>query len=94
MGYLPDIYQEFKQQYPEVSKAYDALAISCHQWGPLDAKTRRLIKLGIATSIVDKVFEPLAEIYKTEHKDVPQRTGLRTGYLQGSDSASWKQNLV
>jgi len=32
--------------------------------------------IGIATSIVDKVFEPLAEIYKTEHKDVSQRTGL------------------
>ena len=47
MGYLPDIYQEFKQQYPGVAKDYDALALSCHPWGPLDAKTRRLIKLGI-----------------------------------------------
>ena len=32
--------------------------------------------IGIAPDIKDRVFEPLAEIYKTEHKDVPQRTGL------------------
>jgi len=38
MGYLPEIYQEFKQQFTEVAKAYDALAVSCHRWGPLDAR--------------------------------------------------------
>jgi signal transduction histidine kinase len=32
--------------------------------------------IGIAPHIKDRVFEPLEEIYKTEHKDVPQRTGL------------------
>lgn len=51
MSYLPDIYKEFKQQFPGVTKAYDALAVSCHQWGPLDEKTRRLVKLGIATGL-------------------------------------------
>ena len=48
MGYLPEVYGEFKQQFPDVAKAYDALAENCHQWGPLDARTRRLVKLGIA----------------------------------------------
>ncbi len=51
MTYLPTIYKEFQQQFPEVTKAYNALAASCHQWGPLDEKTRRLIKLGIAISL-------------------------------------------
>ena len=32
--------------------------------------------IGIPPDIKDRVFEPLEEIYKTEHKDVPQRTGL------------------
>jgi len=32
--------------------------------------------IGISPDIRDRVFEPLEEIYKTEHKDVPQRTGL------------------
>ena len=51
MNYLPDIYKEFKQQFPEVAKAYDDLAVKCHDWGPLDEKTRRLIKLGIAIGL-------------------------------------------
>ena len=50
-GYLPDVYQDFIKQYPEISKAYDALANTCHKTGPLDKKTRRLIKLGIAIGI-------------------------------------------
>jgi len=51
MTYLPNIYKEFQQQFPEISKAYDELALKCHSWGPLDAKTRRLIKLGIAIGL-------------------------------------------
>ncbi len=51
MSYLPDIYKEFKQRFPEVAKAYDALAVNCHEWGPLDEKARRLIKLGIAIGL-------------------------------------------
>ena len=48
MDYLPDVYKHFQQQFPETAKAYDRLALSCHNWGTLDEKTRRLIKLGIA----------------------------------------------
>jgi 4-carboxymuconolactone decarboxylase len=48
MGYLPDVYKDFIKQYPDIQKYYDALANSCHKAGPLDKKSRRLIKLGIA----------------------------------------------
>jgi 4-carboxymuconolactone decarboxylase len=51
MNYLPDIYKEFQNQFPEVAKAYDELASKCHDWGPLDEKTRRLVKLGVAMGI-------------------------------------------
>ncbi|MBA7616865.1 hypothetical protein ES703_24167 [subsurface metagenome] len=51
MNYLPDIYKEFKQQFPEIAKAYDDLAVKCHDWGPLDENTRRLIKLGVAIGL-------------------------------------------
>ncbi len=51
MTYLPDIYREFKQQFPEIAKAYDELAVKCHGWGLLDEKTRRLIKLGVAIGL-------------------------------------------
>jgi 4-carboxymuconolactone decarboxylase len=49
--YLPNVYKGFKQQFPEIAKAYDELAVQCHGWGPLDEKTRRLIKLGIAIGL-------------------------------------------
>jgi 4-carboxymuconolactone decarboxylase len=48
MGYLPEVYKEFIKQYPEINKSYDSLANICHKSGPLDNKTRRLVKLGIA----------------------------------------------
>jgi alkylhydroperoxidase/carboxymuconolactone decarboxylase family protein YurZ len=51
MGYLPGIYKDFIKQYPEINKSYDILANACHKAGPLDKKTRRLIKLGIAIGL-------------------------------------------
>ena len=51
MNYLPDIYKEFQQQFNEIARAYDELAVKCHGWGPVDEKTRRLIKLGVAAGL-------------------------------------------
>jgi alkylhydroperoxidase/carboxymuconolactone decarboxylase family protein YurZ len=51
IGYLPEIYMDFIRRYPSIGKAYATLANSCHKAGPLDKKTRRLIKLGIAIGI-------------------------------------------
>ena len=51
MNYLPDIYKGFQQQFPEVARAYDELAGKCHDWGPLEEKARRLIKLGVAMGL-------------------------------------------
>jgi len=51
MAYLPEVYKGFKKQYPKIARAYDGLARSVHEWGPLDEKTRRLIKLGVAMGL-------------------------------------------
>ena len=48
MPYLPELYTGFRHQFPAVDAAYEALALACHEAGPLDEKTRRLVKLGIA----------------------------------------------
>lgn len=45
---LPESIAEFQQHYPEVAEAFAALGKKCHEAGPLDEKTRRLVKLGIA----------------------------------------------
>ena len=46
--YLPDVYVSFRRRYPVASSALDALGGALDASGPLDAVTRRLVKLGIA----------------------------------------------
>lgn len=46
--YLPEIYTRFRDGYPEVAAALDGLAAAADGAGPLDARTQRLVKLGIA----------------------------------------------
>lgn len=43
----PHAYQEFIQRYPAIAEAWEKLAVAGAD-GPLDAKTRRLLKLAIA----------------------------------------------
>mgnify|MGYP001606015964 CR=1 FL=1 len=45
---LPEVPATFARQHPEIWAAFETLANRCHRAGPLDAKTRRLVKLGIA----------------------------------------------
>lgn len=48
---LPSSIQEFERRYPEVWRAFAELGKQCHEkGGPLDEKTRRLVKLGIAVA--------------------------------------------
>ena len=48
MGDLPVPFQKIRQEYPEVAAAYDALGSATHEAGPLDSKTRQLVKLALA----------------------------------------------
>jgi len=48
MSQLPGTYRSFLDRYPETARAYQALGQSLSQEGPLDAKTRELVKLGIS----------------------------------------------
>ena len=45
---LPTPYQNFMEEYRNIWEAYDQLGSTVHQHGPLDEKTRELIKLGLA----------------------------------------------
>ena len=45
---LPDVPAKFARQHPEIWATFESLASQCHEAGPLDAKTARLVKLGIA----------------------------------------------
>ena len=48
MPKLPKPFLAFTRQHPAVAKAYEALGQAGAEAGPLDAKTRELVKLGIA----------------------------------------------
>ncbi|MBI2955863.1 MAG: carboxymuconolactone decarboxylase family protein [Acidobacteria bacterium] len=45
---LPEHPASFARGNREVWEAFEELAERCHRGGPLEAKTRRLVKLGIA----------------------------------------------
>ncbi len=46
---LPDSVKNFETAYPEVWRAFNELGARCHEsGGPLDEKTRRLVKLALA----------------------------------------------
>jgi 4-carboxymuconolactone decarboxylase len=48
MAQPSDHNENFRQQHPDVWKAFAKLADECHGAGPLDDKNRRLIKVALA----------------------------------------------
>jgi alkylhydroperoxidase/carboxymuconolactone decarboxylase family protein YurZ len=45
----PTRFQQFGKKYPAIMRAYESLGVATAEAGPLDAKTRALAKLAIAT---------------------------------------------
>jgi 4-carboxymuconolactone decarboxylase len=50
MSQIPKPYQQFRIEYPKVYALYEALGAAAAEAGPIDAKTRELIKLGMAAA--------------------------------------------
>lgn len=44
---IPEVYDEFTQDFPEIASAFEGLASKTHEAGPLDQRARRLVKLGV-----------------------------------------------
>lgn len=42
--------KQFQKRYPQLWRAFQKLGEECHNAGPLDAHTRRLVKIGIAAA--------------------------------------------
>jgi alkylhydroperoxidase/carboxymuconolactone decarboxylase family protein YurZ len=49
MSEIPKKFQRFMGDFPAVAEAYNDLGAAVHGNGPLDEKTRALIKIGIST---------------------------------------------
>jgi len=48
MAKLPTIYETFKRDYPRLWKGYDRFGALSHKAGPLNQKTRELVKLALS----------------------------------------------
>jgi 4-carboxymuconolactone decarboxylase len=46
--HLPDVYLGFRENYPAVASALDGLGEAVDAAGPLDERSARLVKLGLA----------------------------------------------
>ena len=46
--YLPNVYIRFRERYSDVAQSLDALGKATEDAGRLDARSQRLVKLGIA----------------------------------------------
>lgn len=47
VGKLPGAFGKFARRFPEVFEGYEAMGKAAHAGGPLDAKSRELVKLGM-----------------------------------------------
>jgi 4-carboxymuconolactone decarboxylase len=48
MAELPRLFVKFRNEYPDITAAYEQLGSTVHEWGPLDAKTRALVKVALS----------------------------------------------
>ena len=72
--YLPKPYKVFVANHPNVAEAYQKLGEACHEAGPLDEKTRHLIKLGSRRLFVPREASNL----KRGAPSTPERTSKRS----------------
>jgi 4-carboxymuconolactone decarboxylase len=93
MARLPKSYENFKESYPEIWKAYD------HDAGPIDKKNREPIKLGMAIGacLEGAVHSPtrraLEEGAKTEEIYHVVLLGLTTlGFPQMIAASTWVED--
>jgi 4-carboxymuconolactone decarboxylase len=48
MQIIPKFHKDFVKKYPGIAGAYEELGKRCHSEGPLDAKSRALVKFAIS----------------------------------------------
>ena len=98
MPKLPKFYLQFQKSHSKVWKAYEKLGATAAEEGPLDAKTRELIKLGMAAALraessvqshTHRALEAGAKPEEIEHAIVLGVTTL--GFSAMMTALSWAQ---
>lgn len=101
MKQLPKRFKKFQKDFPEVANAYEELGKSVHTAGPLNEKTRALIKLAISTgagtegavhSHTRKAVE--AGCTKAEIKQTVMLALLTIGFPATMAAMSWVEDII
>lgn len=98
--YLPEIFEQFRRDFPDIAASYRELSGTLHEAGPLDRKTRRLVKLAISVgcesegavrSHVRKALDELITPAEIEHVVM---LGLTTaGFPKAIAALKWTRDV-
>lgn len=101
MAKVPKRFAQFMKDYPEVGAAYTALGEATGAAGPLDAKTRALVKIGIsvgarmegaAKSHIRKAVEVGCTAEEIRHAILQSATTI--GFPNMMAGLSWVDNAL
>ena len=101
MPKIPGWYNEQRKRYPKVFDAYEDLGEACQKAGPLDGKTRALVKLAIAVgarlegavhSHVRRSLEAGASIDECRHVVLLATTTI--GFPAMMAALSWTEDVA
>ena len=98
---LPSGAGEIAQTYPAIWAAYTALGQACSEAGPLDDRTRRLVKLALAVGALSEgavhshTRRGLAEgLAKEDLKHVALLAIPTLGFPQGVKALTWIKDIT
>ena len=98
---LPSQFKALAREYPDVCKAFENLGTQCHEAGPLDEKTRRLVKLGMAIGTCSEgaVHSAVRNALKTGlSKEEIMHVGILTittiGFPHALAAMTWMKDLL
>ncbi len=101
MSQLPKRFERFLKEFPEIAVAYENLGDAVHKQGPLDEKSRALVKLGIAIgscmegSVHAQVRKALKmKISKAEIRQVALLAIPTIGFPAAMAAMSWIDDLL
>jgi 4-carboxymuconolactone decarboxylase len=98
---FPQWTKRFQKEHADLWRAFQKLGDECHRAGPLDARTRRLVKVGIAAAagsegaVHSAVRNALAEgISRSEVRHAILLSITTIGFPNGQAALSWAEDVM
>ncbi len=98
---FPKWTKHFQRAYPKVWRAFQELGEECHSAGPLDQRTRRLVKIGIAAAcgsegaVHSAVRNALAEgVLPDEVRHSILLSITTIGFPKAQAALSWAEDVI